>query len=225
MIQFLKTIPLFSNMETEEIKQILHCSKSKVLSFQKNSPIFEEGEVPEHIFILQKGKILVSKHLSSGKRNVICEIHQKEVFGILIDPMGVETYWYDAIAVMDCEVLCIPWKFLFHMCPKVCGVHQKFMQNMFRVQSEINVYQMKKLNILSGVTIEAKIALLMLQLMDEHGKLDFKMNREELADYLGITRPSLSRTLMQMRKKEWISIRKSKVEILNLNELERICSR
>ena len=103
--------------------------------------------------------------------------------------------------------------------------HLKFLRNMFRVQSDINVYQMKKLNILAGATLEARIGRLILQRMDGEGKMDFQMNREELADYLGVTRPSLSRSLMQMQHRGLIRVERSRVQVCNLNELEKICIR
>lgn len=133
-----------------------------------------------------------------------------------------ETYWYDAIAVTDSRVLCISWDFLFSFCQVSCEIHKTFIKNMIRVQADISVSQMKKLSILSGMTVEAKLGLLMLELMDEKGCVDFKMNREELADFLGITRPSLSRSLMQMKEKGIISVNRSHVRILDMNELEKI---
>ena len=46
------------------------------------------------------------------------------------------------------------------------------------------------------------------------------MKREELADYLGTTRPSLSRELMNMQDEGLIEIDRSKIKILNREDLE-----
>ena len=165
----------------------------------------------------------MTKHFSSGRRIIFCEIHEKEVFGILIHVWEKARYWYDAVAVTDCKVLCISWDFLFGICHRSCEVHKTFIKNMVRVQADISVSQMKKLNILSGVSVEAKLGLLMLELMDENGNVDLKMNREELADYLGITRPSLSRSLMKLKERGVIVVNRSNVKILDLNALEDIC--
>ena len=96
---------------------------------------------------------------------------------------------------------------------------------MIRVQADISVSQMKKLSILSGSTVEAKLGLLMLELMDEMGCVELKMNREELADFLGITRPSLSRSLMQMKQKGILHVERSHIQILNMEELEKLSIR
>lgn len=222
LVQELKTIDLFADMSSEEIAYLLRCSKAAVRNYEKGQEIFRENEKSRDIYVLLKGKLLVSKQYSSGRRIIFCEIHEKEVFGILIHVKPEAKYWYDAIAVTDCRVLCISWDFLFSFCQDSCEVHKTFIKNMIRVQADISVSQMKKLGILSGATVEAKLGLLMLELMDGQGNVDFKMNREELADFLGITRPSLSRSLMQMQKKGIIQVDRSRVRILDLNELERI---
>lgn len=222
-MEFLKSIDLFEEMNEEGLDHLLKCSKAEIKNFQKGRFVFRENEMAKYIYVLLEGKCLMTKHLSSGRRIIFCEIHEKEVFGILIHVREKGKYWYDAVAVTECKVLCVPWDFLFGICQKSCEVHKTFIKNMVRVQADISVSQMKKLNILSGTSVEAKLGLLMLELIDESGNVDFKMNREELADFLGITRPSLSRSLMKLKERGIISVNRSKVKILDLNKLEDIC--
>lgn len=216
---------LFRGMSGEEIRQVMKCSGGELYTCEKGSVLFSEGEEPKYIFLLISGRLLMSKHFLSGRRSVICEIHEHELFGLLVDAIGNQTYWYDAIAVAECRVLRIPWEFLFGMCAKACGAHRKFIRNMFQIQADINVYQMQKLNILSAATVEERVGRLILLRMGSGSEVDFKMNREELADYLGVTRPSLSRTLMQMQKKGLIRVERSRVKILDRDALEKHCIR
>ena len=48
------------------------------------------------------------------------------------------------------------------------------------------------------------------------------MNREELADYLGTTRPSLSRELMKMQQEQLIETDKYTIKIVDRNALETL---
>ena len=48
------------------------------------------------------------------------------------------------------------------------------------------------------------------------------MNREELSDYLGVTRPSLSRTLMEMQKQGLIRVKGKTIWMENIQEIEKI---
>lgn len=221
--QRLRETDLFEDFSVRGIEQIMRCSGAAYKDYKKGQTIFQEDETPEYLYILITGKLLLTKNYFSGRRIIISEIHDNEVFGILIRHKEDELYWYDAITLEDCQVLAIPWKFFFQFCSATCEYHQQLIKNLVTVYSDSCVYQMKKSHVLSGLTLDAKIAYLMFELADEQGELDFKMNREELADYLGTTRPSLSRSLMKFKKEGYIQIQKSKVKILDFDSLEEIC--
>lgn len=221
--EFLEKTQIFENISREGIKKLLECSGAMIREYEKGQLVFREGEKPEYFYLLLKGKLLVTKNYVYGRRIIFFEIHEEEIFGILVRHREEETYWYDAAAVADSRVLMIPWDFLFHFCPCACEYHRSIIKNMISVQADSCVSQMKKLHILSGMTVEAKIAYLMLEEADEEGFVDFKMNREELADFLSVTRPSLSRSLMKMQREGLIWVHKSKARILNLDGLEKVC--
>ena len=65
---------------------------------------------------------------------------------------------------------------------------------------------MKKLHIATGTTLKQKLGLWMNDRINEKNEVKLDMTREELADYLGAARPSLSRTLTQMQDEGIISI-------------------
>ena len=220
---FIAETDLFDGISGDGIRQIINCSGAFLKEYKKGQVVFREDEKPEYLFILMKGKLLVTKNYFSGRRIIFFEIHEREIFGILIRHKEGEKYWYDATAVTDSQVFAIPWKFLFQICPVACEHHMNIIKNMVSVQADSCVSQMKKLHILSGITVEAKAAFLMFELADENGELDFKMNREELADFLGVTRPSLSRSLMKLQREGYIKIYKSKAKILDYEGLERLC--
>jgi CRP-like cAMP-binding protein len=61
-------------------------------------------------------------------------------------------------------------------------------------------------------------------ILDQAGagdRLLLNMNREELADYLGTTRPSLSRELMNMQEDGLIDVSRSRILINDREELEQ----
>ena len=88
-----KRIELFAEMTKEEVDYLLKCSKAVLRSYEKGQEIFQENEHIKYIYVLLKGKLFVSKHYSSGRRNIFCEIHEKEIFGILIHMEPEEQYW------------------------------------------------------------------------------------------------------------------------------------
>ena len=76
----------------------------------------------------------------------------------------------------------------------------------------------KKAHILSSTTLREKIAVWLLENM-ENGSVDTGMNREEMASYLGVTRPSLSREMMKMQREGIIEVEKGRIVICDMDKL------
>ena len=49
-----------------------------------------------------------------------------------------------------------------------------------------------------------------------------KMGREELADFLGVARPSLSRALMRLKEEGLIDVEKNRITVLDRYALEEL---
>ena len=82
----------------------------------------------------------------------------------------------------------------------------------------------RKLHLLSGTTLRERIALWRIEQAVDSGSdtIKLSMNREELADYLGTTRPSLSRELMKMQQEQLIEADKNTIKILHRDALEML---
>ncbi len=93
---------------------------------------------------------------------------------------------------------------------------------MLEIQSEKNFKMTRKLHLLSGTTLRERIALWLLEQAADGDAVKLAMNREELADYLGTTRPSLSRELMKMQQEQLIETDKYTIKIIDRNALETL---
>lgn len=82
----------------------------------------------------------------------------------------------------------------------------------------------KKLKNLSYETLRQKIASLLLESYHINKKALFQINssRKEMAESLGVPRPSLSRELINMKKDGLIDFHKNAFKILNLEAMEDI---
>ena len=80
----------------------------------------------------------------------------------------------------------------------------------------------KKINIVSAVSLKERISIWILGEADEYGIVRVEMNREDLADYLGVARPSLSRTLMQMQGEGMIEVGKKQIRILDVKKIQTL---
>lgn len=216
---------LFKDITETEIEKMLICAKANEKEYSQETYIFRQGEKPSKLFVLTEGMVMIAKDFASGKRDVLFMVEKGDVFGEMFLFSGMNGYWYDAIAQSNVKILEIPWEFFYGFCNKACSHHQLITKNMLEIQSEKNFMMTRKLHLLSGTTLRERIALWIMEQMqsEKSEEIVFKMNREEMADYLGITRPSLSREMMKMQQEGIISVEKNKLRVLNIKELEDLC--
>ena len=98
--------------------------------------------------------------------------------------------------------------------------NSKVVNNMLLILSEKAFYLNQKLLIQSGKTLREKLSRFFLSNSKE-SSLELEFNREELADFLGVTRPSISREIMNMKRDGLIDVVGNKV-ILNKEMLENL---
>ncbi len=219
-------IHLFRDISREEIEKMFRCSKTVERSFEDGSYVFRQGETPKNLFLILEGSVMISKDFASGKRDVLFVVGQGDVFGEMYLFADARTYWYDAIAQGKVKLLEIPWEFFYCFCSNACEHHRMITKNMLEIQSEKNFAMIRKLHLLSGTTLRERIALWLNEQVDDNSDgthiVRLAMNREELADYLGTTRPSLSRELMKMQQEQLIETDRNTIKIVDRDALEAL---
>lgn len=211
---------LFQNISDVELHKILNCARAVTKEYRAGEYIFEQDEKPSRLFLLLKGRIYITKDFVSGKRDVLYLVEEGNVFGEMFLFGNKERYWYNAVAVTDVIVLSLPWDFFYHFCSNACEHHKQLTQNMLEIVTERNLQITKKLHIVSTASLRERIAIWLLDASEDRNYVELKMNREVLADFLGVTRPSLSRELMRMQKDGLIEVSKKQIKILDRAALE-----
>lgn len=222
MIKNLESTVLFQEIGSEEIERMLTCSKSREKHYKAGEYIFRQGDKPTRIFLVLNGYIHIAKDFASGKRDVLYMVEEGSVFGEMFLFGDMENYWYDAVAAVDVEVLEIPWEFLYHFCENACRHHQLLTRNMLELFSRKEFHITKKLHIISTASLRERIAIWLIDSMDSEGKVIIRMKREELADFLGVARPSLSRELMRMQTDGLIEVSKKCIYIKDRDSIEML---
>ncbi|WP_206460589.1 Crp/Fnr family transcriptional regulator [Anaerovorax sp. IOR16] len=213
--------PLFYGMNYDEIKKCLSCSGAHTKKYKKEEVLFHEGDTPEYLFLLLSGAVTVCRHSLSGKRTVVTTFHMKgELFGEVYLFLKETSYDYFAIAVKDSQVLQIPKRFFYHTCGESCSHHEKLIKNMLAILAGKARFLNQRLHLMSSSSLRQKIAKVLLENVQTDGTVKLEMNREEMADYLGTTRPSVSRELMKMREEGLIEVSGKWFRLLNLSEMK-----
>lgn len=221
MLSELKKSTLFASMTEEEIEDCLLCSRSEIITYEKDEPIFLQNDEPKKLFILIEGSVAICRDTVSGKRSIIATISQAgELFGEVFLFLNKNEYDNYAVAVSQAKILQMPKDFLYHNCGKSCRYHTLLISNMLSILAQKAYYLNQKLQIISSPALRQKITRILLRNAAKDGSVTLKMNREEMADFLNVARPSLSRELMRMQTDGLLRIEGKKIKILDFKKMQ-----
>ncbi len=214
----LKELKLFKGLSESEIEDFLNENNAIVKYYNENEYIFQQGDIPEYLYILLNGVINVERMEISGKRIIANQFREDNtVFGEVYLYVEKREYDYSALAVKDSKVLKIKKEALeFNKGDKYS---RTITNNMLSILSNKAFYLNQKLLIYSSFSLRQKLSKFFLLISENKNSIELKLNREELADFLGVARPSVSRELMNMQDDGIIKIEKNKVT-LNKEKLE-----
>lgn len=213
---------LFSKITEEEADKMLKCSHAVSRNVDSGATIFGQNDKPVNIYLLLDGQVIITKYLPSGKRDILMTVKPGEVFGEIFFFSDEEYYWYDAVAVKKSRILVLPYSFICGFCANACEHHKQLIRNLLDIQSRCNLAMMKKLHIVTGTTLRQKLGLWILSQCDENGTAYVDMTREEIADYLGVARPSVSRALNELQEKGIIQVQKRYIHILDEEKFDEL---
>ncbi|WP_159435167.1 Crp/Fnr family transcriptional regulator [Aedoeadaptatus urinae] len=166
--------------------------------------VFREEDEATGLFILLDGVVEVEKNDYSGKRQMVNRFDKPEtVFGEVYLFLEDRPYDFACRAVKDSRLLFVP-KEAFDLAGGATA--QRLTENMLQVLAKKAYFLNQKLLILSAGSLRKKIARHLL-FKNPEGEPMTLMNREELADYLAVPRPSLSRELMKMHREGYIDLK------------------
>lgn len=212
----LESIELFRNIEKDKILLLLDCLDSKKVMFKAQSTIFSQGDDVSFVGIVLSGNIQIIKDDFHGNRNIVSNISKNGIFAEAFVCSDIIKMPVSVLATIDSEVLLVNFKKLTSICNSTCDFHSKMIFNMMKILANKNVYQTRKVDILSKRTTREKILAFLYSEYEKNRNNSFEipLNRQQLADYLFVDRSALSSELSKLRKENIIDFHKNKFEII-----------
>lgn len=215
---------LFDGIAENDIQKILHCLEYRIVQYKKNEYAALIDQKLDGVGIVLEGEAAVVKENLNGNRTIVNIFHIGEMFGeVLI--LCRENRWPATIqAITDCTIMFIHPERILDFCDTVCSHHKVLLANLVLVVSKKAYYLNRKVEYLSLKTIKGKLSKYLLEQSALQGNLTFKLplNREELADFLNISRPSMSRELCNMRDTGIIEFYRESIKIKDTERLKAL---
>ncbi|OLN28429.1 Crp/Fnr family transcriptional regulator [Desulfosporosinus metallidurans] len=215
---------LFQGIERVDILAMLNCLKPRVCSYNRNDYIVTGGDPYESVGIVLKGAATVSKENAEGNRIVMTLLKQGDIFGEII-AFSSQMNWPATVQAQEtCVVLFLPRGKIVGECDRMCSWHRTLIQNFLRVISERAMMLNKKVEYLTIKSMRGKISTYLLEQYRREGDVNITLplNRNELSDFLNVSRPSMSREMSKMKDEGIIDFHLTAVKIRNIEGLKHM---
>src|SRR5262245_64096496 len=158
-------------------------------SFARNAEIYGEGEPADYLYKVIIGTVRTYKVLSDGRRQIGAFYMAGDVFGL---EMGDE-HTFSAEAITEARVLVVKRSALVALAERDSDVARQLWALTGRELSRVQDHIMLLIK-----TAQERVAGFLLEMADRathDGAVELPMSRQDIADYLGLTIETVSRTL------------------------------
>ena len=178
------------------------------MAFARNAEIYGEGEPADYLYKVVSGTVRTYKVLSDGRRQIGAFYLSGEIFGL---EMG-EEHTFSAEAITDSKVLVIKRSAVVTLAGRDHDVAHELWtltsRELRRAQDHI---------MLLVKTAQERVASFLLEMarrMPAGDAIELPMSRQDIADYLGLTIETVSRTLTHLENTAAIALPSSRRIVL-----------
>ncbi len=220
-INILTNCSLFKGIKPDELLKILTCMRPKITKYKARDIIVAVGSKPNVISIILDGTIEVSKENISGNKTIINKFYTGAVFGEIAALSDVSDVYVTITTLSPSIILSLQIDIIKNMCQNCCPAHNLLISNVITELANKAMFLNSKIQYLSIKSIRGKLCTFLYNTYVRHGKLKFNIqyNRNELADFLNISRPSMCRELGRLRDEKILSFKRCNFELLDIEQV------
>jgi CRP/FNR family transcriptional regulator, nitrogen fixation regulation protein len=188
-----------------------------VMSFPRNSEIFGENEPAHYVYLVISGSVRTYKILSDGRRQVGGFYLPGDVFGLEF----ADEHTFSAEAIADAKVVVVKRSAITALAGRDPAIGRELFaltgRELRRAQDRV---------LLLVKSAQERVASFLLEMAERAGAgntIELPMSRQDIADYLGLTIETVSRTLTGLESAATIEVPASRRIVLrNRSALSRL---
>lgn len=210
---------MFSKKSKEAILEIFRDTNYTLKKYSKNDIIAIEGDTCTSIGLVLEGNVDIKRMLGS-KVVHLSSFSKGGVFGEIIAFSDVNLYPATVIASSLSQIMFIDKKDFI----KFCTHNEEFLGMFLNTLTNKIFLLNNSITNLTFNSIRQKICNFLISEYKIQKSKSIKLNitKEKLSEILGVTRPSLSRELINMKDDGLIDYNRSHIMILDLEAIENI---
>ena len=213
-ISLLRATELFAELDDDALDQVAAASRSRDL--RRGDVIFTEGAVPEHLYVVEDGRIAIASKSDDGRESVFALMERGELFGEmgLLDGLGRSA---EARALEPSQIVEIPYgpvRAAFEAKPELLwGVVALLAGRLRSMDAQLadSVF----------LDVTGRTAKRLLELAGEHDEFLLPITQEELAGMVGASRERVNKAIASFVRLGWIDQSERRYRILDREQISR----
>jgi CRP-like cAMP-binding protein len=213
-IELLRGTELFAELSDDALDRVVAQAVSREL--RRGDVVFEEGATPEHLYIVEDGRIAIASKSIDGRESVFALMERGELFGEmgLLDGLGRSA---EARALEPSQVTEIPYqpvREVFDESPELLwGVVALLAGRLRSMDSALadSVF----------LDVTGRTAKRLLEMAGDQDVFQLPVTQEELAGMVGASRERVNKAISSFVRLGWIDQSERRYAILDREQLTR----
>ena len=209
-----RRVPVFSGLDAEELGKVVSLIVRK--HYEKGQAVLHEGSSPEGLIIVSKGQVKAFRHTQEGKEQILYIFSEG-------DFLGEKNLLRNQAAKYNVEAL---------EATNICMIKKSDFQKLLEDYPAISMKIMEELcnrldrlentiESMGSKNVEARVSSVLLEFAAKYGQehpkgilIELPLSREGIANYIGLTRETVSRKMSLLQEEEIIELLGNKKVIL-----------
>ncbi|UJL47612.1 Crp/Fnr family transcriptional regulator [Virgibacillus sp. NKC19-16] len=219
--ELLQRFSMFKDLTDFEMEPIVNLAKNRI--YRQKTHIFMQGDPLTNVYFIHQGKIKIYKTDFQGREQIVNVLQPGDMFphqGFFRQ----DDYPAHAEVLEEATLIYIP----IHSFENFLMTHPEITVKLLRVLGDIIVDLQSRLEEKILRNTYEQIILLLLRLSKNYGKetnkgqirVTTRFTNKELANMIGSSRETVSRTLTMLKKKNCLTTDKAGFMILDIEALE-----
>ena len=222
---FLAKTLLFRGIAAEEIPTMLQCLEVKQRQFLKGEIIYYAGDIIQSMGLVLSGSVHIESDDVWGNKSLLDRVAPGSVFAETYASIPGEPLMVNVVAAECSQILFLDVGRILQTCSSSCAFHNKLIRNLLSISAQKNLKLSRRIFHTTSKTIRGRIVSYLSFQVVQQGSYIFSipLNRQQLADYLGVDRSALSNEISKMQKEGLLQVHRNTFHLKkgNFHEWEK----
>ena len=217
-IEYIAALPIFSVMNDEQIKLLL--SNSRRIDLPKGQTLFRMGDISSSFYLLKKGQIKISRNSISGIEKILEIVRPGNLFAEAVMFLPEGRYPANCVALKKSEVIGFNNQHFLSLLHDIPDLSLKLMgdlsHRLHNLVNEIDSLTLQNAYLRVVNYLNSQVP----ELNGTEVNIELDVPKQTIASLISVTPETFSRTLKQLEDEKILRIKRSTIQIPDVNKLK-----